>query len=62
MKVTYDSSTSGESEDDLNFKFVLRSSVTFIDASSQPEQKFATPPKINVEIPADFLYPFRKGD
>ena len=62
MKIAYDSSTSGFTDDDTNYKFILRSSVTFVDASSEPEQKFAGPPKINVEIPADFLYPFRKGN
>ena len=44
-----------------NWQMRLSASVSFVDLSSKPAELFAKPPSINVEIPANLLYPFRKS-
>jgi len=43
-----------------NWKIRLSSSASFYDISTDPVDQFSKPPQINVEIPANLLYPFRK--
>jgi len=59
VRIEY-SSESGTTTDGVNYRYRLSSSVTYIDVSSRPSQLFAKPPPINIEIPANFLYPFKK--
>jgi len=44
-----------------NWEIQLSTSVTFVDISSKPTQVFNKPPAINVELPTNFLYPFKKS-
>lgn len=59
VRIEYSSET-GVTTDGVNYRYRLSSSVTYIDVSSRPSQLSAKPPPINIEIPANFLYPFKK--
>ena len=61
MRVKYDPAVAGETSDNTNYDFRISTRVNFVDISSTPAQVFAKPPSIDIQLPADFMVPFRKS-
>ena len=61
MRVKFDPAVAGETSDNTNYSFRISTRVNFVDISSTPAQVFAQPPSIDIQLPADFMIPFRQS-
>ena len=61
MRVKYDPAVTGETTDNTNYSFRISTRVNFVDISSTPTQVFAKPPSIDIQLPSDFMVPFRQS-
>jgi len=57
-----DPKVAGTTTDNVTFVFRITTRVNFVDISSRPDQLFAAPPSINVQLPPGFMAPFRSSD